>query len=106
MKASLAVLFAVALVVVGEMFGYLRTGVGLTVVALVLVAGFKYWRDVGLIPPEPEATDVRAQGLRYVCAMCGLQLKVEVAAKERPPKHCGESMQLIGEGEPAPPRLL
>jgi hypothetical protein len=31
----------------------------------------------------------------YLCEMCGLELAVVAVAKERAPKHCGESMVLV-----------
>jgi hypothetical protein len=33
--------------------------------------------------------------LAYVCDMCGLELAVLKVAKERAPKHCGETMTLV-----------
>ena len=40
---------------------------------------------------------IRHPGLRlaYVCDMCGLELAVLKVAKERAPKHCGETMTLV-----------
>jgi hypothetical protein len=50
------------------------------------------------IPPEPELADVSDYGLRYVCTMCGLELKVEKAAHDKPPSHCMEPMTLVDRG--------
>lgn len=51
-------------------------------------------------PPDPEPMRVdRELGLSYVCEMCGLELAVVAVAKERPPRHCGESMQLVRQVE-------
>ena len=104
MRASLALLVGIALVVLGEAFGYVRSAIALAAFVALFLFGFKYWRDVGLIPPEPVTRDVSDQGLRYVCAICGLELKVEVAARDRAPTHCAEPMQLIREDEEVPLR--
>jgi hypothetical protein len=67
-------------------------------VALVIAAfGMGYFRQLGNPPPpEPEPVSVDP-GLRlaYLCEMCGMELAVVVAAKEKAPKHCGESMVLV-----------
>jgi hypothetical protein len=59
--------------------------------------GIGYFRQVGNPPPpDPEPLAVHP-GLRlaYVCDMCGLELAVLKVAKERAPKHCGETMTLV-----------
>ncbi len=91
--ALISIAFVVALL--GPSYGYVRVVIGATVFFILLSFGFKYWRDVGLIPPEPEIQDVSAQELRYVCSMCGLELKVEIAARDKAPNHCGEAMELV-----------
>jgi hypothetical protein len=105
-RAVAALLAGIALVVLGQSFGYVRAGVAIVVFLAVFLFGFKYWRDVGMIPPEPERTDVSEQGLKYVCTMCGLELRIEVAARDRAPTHCAEPMQLIRDGDPAPLRSV
>jgi hypothetical protein len=97
---ALLALAGIALVFLGESFGYVRAAIGLALLVAFVAFGFKYWRDVGLIPPEPEPTDVSDFDLKYVCRVCGLELRVEVAAKDKPPKHCGEAMQLVPGGTP------
>jgi hypothetical protein len=84
----------------GEAFGYLRAAIGLALLTGLLLFGFKYWRDVGLIPPEAELTDVSEFDLKYICRVCGLELRVEVAAKDKAPTHCGEPMELVSGGAP------
>ena len=47
-------------------------------------------------PPDPEPTEVHPSlRLAYVCEMCGLELSVVKVAKDKAPKHCGESMVLV-----------
>jgi hypothetical protein len=104
LKVALALLMGIALVILGRFFGYARAGIVVVVFTALFVFGFRYWRDVGLFPPEPERTDVSDQGLRYVCTVCGMELRVEIAARDRAPTHCGEQMQLVRDGEQVPLR--
>ena len=106
LRAVLALLAVAAVVVLGESYGYLRSAITVGVGAALLTFGFKYWRDVGLIPPDPEQEDVRDQELRYVCRVCGLQLRVEISARDRAPTHCSEPMELVKEEPPAPLRSI
>ena len=103
------VMTGIALVLVialGPIYGWVRAVIGVGIGFSILAFGFKYWRDVGLIPPEPELTDVSDQGLKYVCTMCGLELKVEVASKDKAPTHCMEPMVLERAGGTPPLRSL
>ena len=104
MRLTLGLRMGAALIVLGQSFGYVRAGIAIVVFTGVFVFGFRYWRDVGRFPPEAEPTDVSDQGLKYVCRMCGLELRVEIAARDRAPTHCGESMQLVKDGEQVPLR--
>ena len=100
------VLIGLLVALLGESYGYLRVLVGSLVFFGLLSFGFKYWRDVGLIPPDPETKDVREQDLRYVCSVCGLELRIEVAARDKAPNHCGEAMQLVTGSGGAPLRTV
>lgn len=64
----------------------------------ILAIGIAWMRSLVSSPPEPEVADVGDYGLKYVCTMCGLELKVEKAAQDRAPTHCMEPMVLIREG--------
>ena len=84
----------------------LRVLVGAVLFVVVASLGIGYFRQVGNPPPpDPEPMAVHP-GLRlaYVCDMCGLELAVLKVAKERAPKHCGETMTLVRrpESDPAP----
>ena len=103
-RTVLVAALLVALVVLGEAFGYLRAATGLALGAAVCYLGFSYFRSAGEAPPEPEPEDVSARALRYVCPMCGLELKVEVATSDKPPTHCREPMVLVRGDEPPPLR--
>ncbi|HEV3473081.1 MAG TPA: hypothetical protein VG408_07765 [Actinomycetota bacterium] len=96
------VAFVVALIAVGETFGYLRAVIALGVFLLLFSFGFRQIRSLASAPPEPELADVGEYGLRYVCTMCGLELKVEVAARDKAPTHCMEPMKLVRVGGTPP----
>ncbi|HWD71908.1 MAG TPA: hypothetical protein VG779_05215 [Actinomycetota bacterium] len=75
----------------------LRVLVGAVLFLVVASLGIGYFRQVGNPPPpDPEPMAVHP-GLRlaYVCDRCGLELAVLKVAKERAPKHCGETMTLV-----------
>jgi hypothetical protein len=61
---------------------------------LIMAWGLRKLVKISNSPPEPELTDVKEYGLRYVCSVCGLELRVEVAARDKAPTHCGEAMVL------------
>ena len=100
MPALVLVALAVTL---GMAFGYLRTLIAFLIGGTVLWLGLSYFRAAGEVPPEPETADVSSSELRYVCTMCGLELKVEVATTDRAPTHCRESMVLVRAGDVPPP---
>lgn len=89
------------IVVLARPFGYWRAAVALAMAGGILYVGLSYFRSAGEVPPDPEAEDVSDGSLRYVCTMCGLELKVEVAASDKAPSHCREKMVLVqGPGRP------
>ncbi len=70
---------------------------------VILAIGIAWLRSmVNAPPPDAEPSDVSAHNLRYVCTMCGLELRVERAAIDKAPSHCGEKMVLVSEGGAAP----
>jgi hypothetical protein len=73
---------------------------------VILVFGARYIHSVVSAPPEPEIADVSEYGLKYVCTMCGLELKIEVAAKDKAPSHCMEPMVLVRSGGKPPLRPI
>lgn len=79
----------------GTAFGYVRAGIGILMFAVIAYIGVRWIASAVESPPEPELADVGDYGLKYVCTMCGLELKVEVAAKDKAPTHCMEPMVLV-----------
>ena len=94
----------VAAVGLGELYGYIRGAIGVAMFAGILVFGARYIQQMALAPPEPEISDVSDYGLKYVCTMCGLELKVEKVARDKAPSHCMEPMVLVREGGKPPLR--
>ncbi|MDQ3957567.1 MAG: hypothetical protein M3273_04510 [Actinomycetota bacterium] len=90
--------------VLGRSFGYLRSAAALLMGLAILYLGLSYFRSAGETPPDPDVEDVSDESLRYVCTMCGLELKVEVAASDRAPTHCREKMVLVQGGQRRPLR--
>ena len=80
---------------VGPFFGFWRAALAFAVAAPILAVGIGYFRSAGNSPPEPVAEEVGATDLRYVCSVCGLELKVIVATNDRAPTHCREYMELV-----------
>lgn len=104
LKAIAAALAIVAVIVLGELYGYIRGAIGVAMFAGILAFGTRYIQQMGLVPPEPDVSDVSDYGLKYVCNMCGLELKVEKAARDKAPTHCMEPMVLVREGGRPPLR--
>ena len=86
------VLLAVVYVLLSLNYGFVRVAVGLSMSAVTLWLGFSYFRAAGEAPPEAEQTEVGDGDLKYVCTVCGLELRVEVATTDKAPTHCREKM--------------
>ncbi len=93
---------AFVLATLGYFFGFVRATIAAVVFLLLFSFAVRQVRSLANSPPEPEVADVSEYGLRYVCTMCGLELKVEVAARDKPPTHCMEPMKLIRTGGKPP----
>jgi len=104
MKGTLATAAGILLLVLGYFYGFGRAAVALAIAATIVYLGFSYFSAAGSVPPDIESEDVSEEGLRYVCRMCGLELKVETATTDRAPSHCREKMELVNV-VPKPPPL-
>ncbi len=78
----------------------LRVLFGAVLFVIVASLGVGYFRQVANPPPPDPVPTAVHPGLRlaYVCDMCGLELAVLKVAKDRAPKHCGETMTLVRRG--------
>lgn len=95
--ALVGVVITLLSIAAGNVSGALRYVVGGLMGLLIAWFGIGYFRYMGNPPPpEPEPMQVDPQlNLSYLCEMCGLELAVVAVAKERAPRHCGESMVLV-----------
>ena len=80
---------------VGPFFGFWRAAIAFAVAAPVLAIGIGYFRSAGQSTPDAEPEPVADSDLRYVCSVCGLELRIIVATNDRPPTHCREYMELV-----------
>ncbi len=100
MVLGIAVLIMAAsslLLLASNASGILRILIAMAMSVLIAAFGIGYFRQLGNPPPpeaEPVAVDPRLR-LAYLCEMCGLELAVVIAAKDKAPKHCGEEMALV-----------
>jgi hypothetical protein len=65
---------------------------------VVFKVGFAILRSLARpLPPPPPPGEMRKVNLRYRCSICGIELKMTLAADEdpEPPRHCQEEMQLV-----------
>lgn len=95
--AALIVFVSLLLLALSNAGGVLRILVAMAMAVFLAWFGIGYFRQLGN-PPPPEPEPVRVDpGLRlaYLCEMCGLELAVVIAAKDKAPKHCGEAMVLV-----------
>jgi hypothetical protein len=72
-------------------FGFLRTAIALLLALVTLWLGFSYFRAAVEVPAEAEPAQASGD-LKYVCKVCGLELRVEIATTDRAPTHCREPM--------------
>lgn len=77
------------LVAVGAAYLLFRLGVGMTRAL------------VSPMPEPPPPGELRKVKLRYRCPVCGMELRVTVAANEEPmpPRHCMDEMDLVSTGD-------
>ena len=85
------VLIGLLYAILGVGFGFVRAAIALGMALVTLWLGISYFRAAGEAPPEPEP-NATVGDTKYVCKVCGLELRVEVATTDRPPTHCREPM--------------
>ncbi len=76
----------------------LKLVVALLVAYLVLKIGVAMLRGFGQsIAEPPPPGELRKMRLRYRCSLCGMEIRVDLAASEvpEPPRHCMEEMEQV-----------
>jgi len=76
----------------------LKLAVALVVAYLVLKIGITMLRGFGQSVAEPPPPgELRKLRLRYRCSLCGMEIRVDLAASEIPeaPRHCMEEMDQV-----------
>jgi hypothetical protein len=74
-------------------------------VVIAVVAGIVVLR-IGLwglrlvstpVPPPPPSGELRRVNVRFRCPICGMEMKVTLAAEEspEPPRHCMTEMEVV-----------
>ena len=53
------------------------------------------------VPEPPPPGEMRRVKLRYRCALCGMEIRIDRAVSEdpEPPRHCMEEMELVAAAE-------
>lgn len=103
-RLALVVVVVAVVAVLGSFYGYFRATTGVLIFAAICYWGFRAMASAVTSDPDPEPAEVAQYGLKYVCQMCGLELRVEVAARDKAPTHCGEPMTLVTSGGKPPLR--
>ena len=85
-------------------YGFWRTLIALVMFVAIVAVGGRHLGRVVTLPPDDDHGDVSSYNLKYVCTMCGLELKLEAAAQAKAPTHCREPMVLVREGGKPPLR--
>ena len=80
----------------------LRVAVALAIMYVILVGGFAVLGSFARPVPEPPPPgELRRVRLAYRCTTCGAELRMTLAADERPqaPRHCADEMELTTPAE-------
>ena len=80
----------------------LRIAVAVGAVYLIFRVGLAMLKSFAQPVPEPPPPgEMRRVKLRYRCALCGMEIRVDRAVSEdpEPPRHCMEEMELVTAGE-------
>ena len=73
-------------------------GLGPVLGWLIFRFGLNMLRSLGTaLPGPPPSGELRRVNLRYRCSLCGVELKMTLAANEVPeaPRHCMEDMDAL-----------
>jgi hypothetical protein len=82
--------------------GALRILLALGAVYVIFRVGLAMLKSFARPVPEPPPPgEMRRVKLRYRCALCGMEIRVDRALSEdpEPPRHCMEEMELVAAAE-------
>lgn len=80
----------------------LKVAIAIVAALVIFRAGLAILRALATPPPEPPPPgELRKVKLTYRCAVCGAELRMNLANDEvpEPPRHCMEEMELIATPE-------
>jgi hypothetical protein len=80
----------------------LRIAIAVGAVYLIFWVGLAMLKSFARPVPEPPPPgEMRRVKLRYRCALCGMEIRVDRALSEdpEPPRHCMEEMELVAAAE-------
>jgi len=79
-----------------------RIAVAILAVYLIFRVGLAMLKSFARPVPEPPPPgEMRRVKLRYRCALCGMEIRIDRAISEdpEPPRHCMEEMELVAAAE-------
>ena len=80
----------------------LRIAIAVAAVYLIFRVGLALLKSFARPVPEPPPPgEMRRVKLRYRCALCGMEIRIDRAVSEdpEPPRHCMEEMELVAARE-------
>jgi hypothetical protein len=79
-----------------------RIAVAIGAVYLIFRLGLAVLKSFAQPVPEPPPPgEMRRVKLRYRCALCGMEIRIDRAVSEdpEPPRHCMEEMEVVASAE-------
>jgi hypothetical protein len=75
----------------------LKIVVSLVAFAVIISLGVFVLRALATPPPVPDEGELRRVNLKYLCTICGAEVRMTKAGEDlpAPPRHCLEDMDLI-----------
>ena len=79
-----------------------RIAIAVAAIYLIFRVGLAMLKSFAQPVPEPPPPgEMRRVKLRYRCALCGMEIRIDRALSEdpEPPRHCMEEMELVSAAE-------
>jgi hypothetical protein len=75
----------------------LKIVISLAAFAIIIRLGVFVLRALATPPPTPDEGELRKVNLKYLCTICGAEVRMTKAGEDLPPppRHCLEDMQLM-----------